>query len=182
MQQCLVWLGHCAYSAVTERRNILIFIILTTVHSGICYQIRACHQVGAKSYECFDNKRKKNAMEPKTHLAASSGALGVRNHYLACFSEIFMLRLIPQLLRSSEIELFEGQARPLRRNFWPQPSPGEEAGWVGTTFHTLDIRKSVDSEQILVRKCQESLAEWYLVVWKSATDNFLRFWRHNSER
>ena len=52
---------------------------------------------------------------------------------------------------------------------------------MGTTFHTLDIRKSVDSEQILVRKCQESLAEWYLVVWKSATDNFLRFWRHNSE-
>ena len=52
-------------------------------------------------------------MEPKPHLTASSGALGVRNHYLACFCERFMLRLIPQLLRSSEIQLFEGRKEPL---------------------------------------------------------------------
>ena len=51
-------------------------------------------------------------MDPKIHLTVSRSALDVRNHYLACFSERFMLRLIPQLLRSSEIELFEGQLPP----------------------------------------------------------------------
>ena len=47
-------------------------------------------------------------MDPKIHLAVFGSALDVRNHCLACFCERFMLRLIPQLLRSSEIDLFEG--------------------------------------------------------------------------
>ena len=64
----------------------------------------------------LDNLGKKYAMDPKIHLAEILSALDVRNHCLACFSERFMLRLIPQLLRSSEIQLFKDQA-PLYRGF-----------------------------------------------------------------
>ena len=56
----------------------------------------------------MDKLVKKYDMEPKTHLTSSQGALGVRNQFLGCIRVIPMLRLIPQLLRSSEIELFEG--------------------------------------------------------------------------
>ena len=55
-------------------------------------------------------------MDPKIYLPVSWSALDVRNHCLACFCERFMLRLIPQLLRSSEIQLFEDQA-PLYMGF-----------------------------------------------------------------
>ena len=109
-------------------------------------------------------------MDPKIHLAVFRDVLDVRNHYLACFSEIFMLRLIPQILRSSEIHLFEGQARLLRRNLDlnSRPEPGGKGG------HNVPYARYPEIVRILVRKCQESLAEWYQVVW-NATDNFLRF-------
>ena len=55
-------------------------------------------------------------MDPKMQLVVFGSALDVRNHCLACFCERFMLRLIPQLLRSSEIQLFQGQA-PLYSDF-----------------------------------------------------------------
>ena len=63
-------------------------------------------------------------MAPKIHLAVSSGALNVRNQFLGCIRVIPMLRLIPQLLRSSEIELFEGQARLGEGNLNLNPSGG----------------------------------------------------------
>ena len=101
----------------------------------------------------------KKDMGTKIHWTAFRSVLDVRNHYLACFCERFMLRLIPQPLRSSDLQLFEGQACPFRRNLCLNPHPREKELAGGHNVHTLEIRKSVDSDQILVRKCQESLAE-----------------------
>ena len=69
----------------------------------------AFHSISPGEATGLDNFQKK-AMDTKTYLAVFWSVLDLRNHYLACFCERPMLRLIPQLLRSSEIQLFEGTA------------------------------------------------------------------------
>ena len=78
-------------------------------------------------------------MEPKTHLTSSQGALGVRNQFLGCIRVIPMVRLIPQLLRSSEIELFEGQARLGEGNLDLSPQGGG-VGWPGGRGHGIIMK------------------------------------------
>ena len=57
---------------------------------------------------------KKYDIGTKTHSPGSVSALEVRNLSQWYQKTIPMLRLIPQLLRSSEIQLFEGQAPPFK--------------------------------------------------------------------
>ena len=81
-------------------------------------------------------------MEPKPHLTSSQGALGVRNQFLGCIRVIPMLRLIPQLPRSSEIELFEGQARLGEGNLNLNP-PGGGVGPPGGSGFGIENHEKI---------------------------------------
>ena len=69
---------------------------------------------GYKSYRDEENLGKKYDIDTKTHSTGSVSALDVRNLSQWYQKTIPMLRLIPQLLRRSEIQLFEGQAPPFK--------------------------------------------------------------------
>ena len=90
-------------------------------------------------------------MEPKTHLTSSQGALGVRNQFLGCIRVIPMLRLIPQLLRSSEIELFEGQARLGEGNLNLNP-PGGGVGPPGGIGIGIENHKKIEKVKKKITK------------------------------
>ena len=70
--------------------------------------------------------------------------------------DVPMHRLSTQLLLSSEIRYFSAGTPGWNTGISPAGIPGKRGR---ATFHTLDIRKSWDSEQILAQECQESHAE-----------------------
>ena len=70
--------------------------------------------------------------------------------------DVPMHRLPTQLLLSSEIRYFSAGTPGWNTLEFPCRNSGKEGR---ATFHTLDIRKSWDSEQILAQECQESHAE-----------------------
>ena len=77
------------------------------VNSKSIIQLRAFPQLGLKSFGIVDKLGKKETMDTKDHLTSSRRALDVWNESQWSQTISPMLRLIPQLLRSSEIQLFE---------------------------------------------------------------------------
>ena len=78
------------------------------------------------------------------HLTGSLSALDVRNMSQWYQKTIPMLRLIPQLLRSSEIEMFEGQRVPSEEILASIPPGGEGlGGWAQRSIHSISGNRGI---------------------------------------